>query len=336
MKIRNYFLLTSALVLGFISCNKDDNDSSSSVEARDRTEQYATDLDSIETYLETHFYNYEEFANNPNAKIVFDTIDGVNADKIPLINQVDYKMVFDQNEEENLEYKLYYLKVREGGGSQPTFGDRVTLNYKGNTIYGDVFDSKVTPIPLSLPSTVQGFREVMVEFRSATSVDIDNSGNQNFTDYGIGAMFIPSGLGYYENYITGIPTYSPLIYTIELMSNTKFTDDDGDGIYNILEDLDGNRDLANDDTDEDFIQNFIDSDDDGDGTPTSEEIITEIVTATTQSEIENLPLESNQFLGEIIEVNGGFESILTTLPDENGNGIPNYLDEDEDQSFDNN
>lgn len=351
MKIRNYILLTLVLTIGFISCKKDDDGSSSSVEVLDRTEQYAVELDSIETYLETHFYNYEEFETNPNAKIVFDTIDGVNVDKIPLINQVQYKEVVDINEDEDVVYKLYYLVVREGSGSQPTFGDGVFMNYEGNTIYGDVFDGNATPVWLSLPQTQQGFREVMVEFKSSDNFGVENDGTEFFENYGIGAMFIPSGTAYYEQYASGILPYSPLIFTFELMKNTSFTDSDGDGVLNILEDLMdaegnliGDRYLYDDDTDEDLIPNFLDTDDDGDGTPTSEEIIVEFMPVgdpldtieEVENEIENMTLDSNQFLGKIIEIDGGYKVTLTTLPDENGNGIPNYLDEDEDQSFDNN
>lgn len=297
MKIKNYILLLATLILGFISCKKDDDGGSSSVEVKDRAEQYLVEMDSIETYLETHFYNYEEFVTDPETKIEFDTIAGDNADKIPLIDQISFMMVSDF---EDVEYKLYYLQVREGGDDQmdsPTFGDNVYATYKGNTIYGDVFDSKATPGWLSLPGSVQGFREVMTKFKSSTSSGVDvNTGDEIFENFGIGAMFIPSGLAYYEVYRTGIPSYSPLIFTFELMENTSLTDSDDDGIINILEDIDGDRDLNNDDTDEDLIPDYLDVDDDGDGILTKYEDLDEDGDPTND--------------------------------DTDGDGIPNYLDED--------
>ncbi|MEZ4865472.1 MAG: SdrD B-like domain-containing protein [Caldilineaceae bacterium] len=48
-------------------------------------------------------------------------------------------------------------------------------------------------------------------------------------------------------------------------------DDDHDGIPNLQEDLDGNGDLTNDDTDQDGLPNYLDADDDGDTILTSGE-----------------------------------------------------------------
>ncbi len=50
-------------------------------------------------------------------------------------------------------------------------------------------------------------------------------------------------------------------------------DDDGDGVKNALEDLNGDGDCSNDDTDGDGIPNWRDPDDDGDGVPTAVELV---------------------------------------------------------------
>jgi len=52
---------------------------------------------------------------------------------------------------------------------------------------------------------------------------------------------------------------------------TTLEEDDNDGIPAELEDLNGNGDLTDDDTDGDGIPNYLDSDDDGDNIPTSSE-----------------------------------------------------------------
>ncbi|WP_208021495.1 hypothetical protein [Flavicella sediminum] len=49
------------------------------------------------------------------------------------------------------------------------------------------------------------------------------------------------------------------------------TDDDGDNITTLKEDLDGDGDPTNDDTDNDGIPNYLDADDDGDGVPSINE-----------------------------------------------------------------
>src|SRR5690606_24317759 len=94
----NYILLLLTLSTVFVSCKKDDDGVPPFVE-RDRYEEAAVAKAEIETYLQTHFYNYEEFENPPvgfDYQIVFDVIEGENSDKIPLIDQVETKSVFDR------------------------------------------------------------------------------------------------------------------------------------------------------------------------------------------------------------------------------------------------
>ncbi len=82
---------------------------------------------------------------------------------------------------------------------------------------------------------------------------------------------------------------------------TKLVEDDQDGVLAALEDVDGNGDLTNDDTDEDGLPNYIDADDDGDNVLTKD--------------------ENPDPNGD-----GNFDDALDT----DGDGIPNYLDADDD------
>jgi len=82
-------------------------------------------------------------------------------------------------------------------------------------------------------------------------------------------------------------------YCVEVCN---FADVDNDGASNDLEDLNGNGDLTDDDSDGDGIPNFEDADDDDDGVPTAE---------------------------EDINANGDL-----TDDDEDEDGIPNYLDDE--------
>ncbi|WP_298422764.1 Calx-beta domain-containing protein [uncultured Kordia sp.] len=56
-----------------------------------------------------------------------------------------------------------------------------------------------------------------------------------------------------------------------LSSCTGFVDTDGDGIFDAFEDINGDNDLTNDDTDQDGTPNYLDEDDDGDGINTADE-----------------------------------------------------------------
>jgi hypothetical protein len=56
-----------------------------------------------------------------------------------------------------------------------------------------------------------------------------------------------------------------------LSSCTGFEDTDGDGVFDTFEDVNGDNDLSNDDTDQDGVPNYQDADDDGDGINTADE-----------------------------------------------------------------
>jgi len=84
---------------------------------------------------------------------------------------------------------------------------------------------------------------------------------------------------------------------------TILIEDDNDGILAELEDLNGDGNLDNDDTDGDGLPNYLDDDDDGDNVKTKIEIESAIITTTTE---------------------------LLTVRDTDGDGIKNYLDTNDD------
>lgn len=83
---------------------------------------------------------------------------------------------------------------------------------------------------------------------------------------------------------------------------TVLTEDDNDGIPAALEDINGNGDLTDDDTDGDGIPNYLDEDDDGDNVLTKNE----------------KPDPNN-------------DGNLSDALDTDGDGKPDYLDEDDDE-----
>ncbi|MCX7547674.1 hypothetical protein OS188_06895 [Xanthomarina sp. F1114] len=86
--------------------------------------------------------------------------------------------------------------------------------------------------------------------------------------------------------------------------NTLMEDDD-DGIPAEMEDINGNGNLYDDDTDGDGIPNFLDEDDDGDN----------VLTKTELLDYDDTDDDDNP---------------LTDPKDTDGDGIPNYLDNDDD------
>ena len=264
-----YILLIFSL---FLSCNKDDDDT---IQIREYIEQVVLDEQTIEEYLKSHYYNYEDF-NSPNSfevdiKVRIDTIRDATANKIPLFDQVKIKTVNVTDSDGNdIPHKLYYIIAREGVVSNPSIVDSVYVRYKGMLTDKYVFDERKHPVWLDLANALQGFREGVSELKSGEFRQNSN-GTVQYSSFGVGLFFLPSGLGYFENTSANIPEYSPLIFSVSLITSNP-SDHDNDGILSINEDIDGDGDPFYDDTDGDNLWNMYDSDDDGDGTLTINEL----------------------------------------------------------------
>lgn len=262
--------LFSVLLVSILSSCKKDND----VEpVRDVSVQSQDDNSNITDYLETHFYNYEEFEANPDdysIEMILDTISDDNSGKTPLMNQVQQKdvLVSTSGGDEVL-HTLYYLVIREGIGKRPEVVDSTYLSYEGSLLNGNVFDSRDFPVWLDLAGVVRGFREGIPKLKGGTFT-VAEDGITTFDQYGQGILFFPSGLGYFSQTQGGVPAYSPLIFKLSLFS-VNDADHDNDGVLSYLEDVDNDGNPLNDDTDEDGTKNMYDNDDDGDGILTIDE-----------------------------------------------------------------
>lgn len=332
MKLGKVTLLFLSIFLGFTSCNNDD-DAPTTIPDRDRAEVYAEDLAEIEDFLQSHFYNYEDFdftnpysLANDTFQIVFTPLEE-DPSKTPLIDMVDFKTVTDGG----IDYKLYYLNVREGQGNEIHFCDRASVIYEGSMTDGYVFDSAINPFNLDLISvgtqfgTVKGFQQGIIEFKTSTSFTDNGDGTETYHNHGIGAAFIPSGLGYFSQPLIGVPSYTPLIFKFSLYERT-ILDHDNDNIPSFMEDLDANGDAYDDDTDGDFGANFIDNDDDNDGYFTRDELdYNEYIVDTNMGETEPV-LASNEYEMDRSEDSGVITINTFVIVDSNDDGTPDYLD----------
>jgi hypothetical protein len=341
MKIRNFITLGLLLGLIIFSC-QDDDLADTSIPDRDRAEVYAEDIIEIEEYLSTHFYNYDEFLANSEYSdendafnIVFDTISEVNGteNKLSLLSMLDNDAVAGTSNilrSKEIEdssgqiYTLYYLVVREGLGQSLHSLDRAVVSYRGTVSTGDSFDGSPIPIPFNLTTlgsssgVVSGFREGLIEFKTSTSYIEDVNGEITYDDHGIGAVFIPSGLGYFSQPLTTVDSYTPIFFTFNLIDRND-TDYDLDNIPSHLEDLNNNQDGFDDDTDDDDLNNFFDNDDDGDGVLTRDEDL-EDVDLTVDSDGDGDPTNDKDGDGNPLN------------DDTDLDGIPNYLDTDDTES----
>lgn len=288
-------LMIFIAALGLASCGDDDNGSGPEIVPPRLLGEVAPENDAeIREFLETHFYNYEEFETPPadfDYKIRIDTIAGENADKTPLINQISSDVInvsssqLGLEEEENdIVHTYYYLSAREGEGIQPTIADSTLLRYEGMLLDGTSFDATPSFVWQELPFFLRGYSNGVAKFTSGTpeGLTINSDGTSSYSNSGIGMVIMPSGLAYFlgSGPSGNIPSYSNLIFTVEIGSVIENTDSDNDGIPSILEDVNGNGYLFDDNTDSESersfgfpaFANFQDVDDDDDGILTIDEI----------------------------------------------------------------
>ncbi len=294
---RPYLVLLILATTAFIfnrGCSSDEGGVTTVPEA-DRGEQAIEDDVLLIEYLETHFYNYEEFENPPsgfNYEVVIDTIAGENADRTPLIDQVRVKTVT----EEEVDQRLYYLVAQQGVGENPTFTDSTLVTYRGALLDGEQFDVRTVPLWLDITATVRGFNQGIIELRTSGDFVDNGDGTGSFEDQSAGAVFMPSGLAYFSSPPPGIPLYASLVFTFSVYRAVEI-DHDNDGIPSQMEDLNDNENPFDDDSDRDLVPDFRDANDDNDSRLTMDEI-------------------------EILDDG----TIIFT--DTNGDGTPDYLDPD--------
>ena len=267
MKKKLLFLVPLFLIL--TQCKKDDDDTEYVI--REYSDQVNVDHQLLEDYLRTHTFNYEDFVNQINVDVKIDTLSDFNSSRQSLYELANVKTinVTDSNGE-NVSHNLYYIIAREGINEKPSVADSVYIAYDGLLTDGYVFDKRKFPIWLDLANSLEGFREGVSELKTGNFTENSN-GTISYSSFGVGIFFMPSGIGYFENTSSGIPEYSPLIFSVKLMTYTP-TDHDNDGILSIFEDVDGDGKPFRDDSDGDNLWNMYDVDDDGDGILTINEI----------------------------------------------------------------
>ena len=315
MKFKLYILLITILLLGF-SCGDDDDDVIVEVPEADRTEQQVIDNDSLVSFLQSHYVDESLLTNNPT--ILFNEIE-INQlpEDAELPNPDQNSLLIDMVETLtttyfDVEYEYYILKINQGGSeNSPNFSDKVRGSYEGTLMDDTVFDSSSTPVDFDLTSTIAGWGRVLPEYNNAEDFIVNSDGTVTYNNPGIGIMFLPSGLGYYSAAAGTVPVYSNLIFKFKVFQS-EVNDHDFDNVPSHLEDLNGDYDLTNDDTDDDTFADFIDSDDDNDGTLTIDEDLEPDSDLTVDRDGDGDP----------------------TNDDTDGDGIPNYLDPDDTASRD--
>jgi len=287
----------------FSGCKKDDEELTYTI--RDRKEQYAAEKDSILSFLQSHTYIVDVYGN-----IIIKPLE--YSWQVSLYDQAEVVEMEDP-EVEDLVYEVYYIRVEEGTGDTITTTDNVLLSLKIYNFDLECFleQTELFPVWVNVWMPIAsvrllGLRYVLPRFRVGT-YRANPDGTVTFEGKGIGMAVLPSGLANYElAYMSNdgavLSSYSPVVVTFKTLHIN--TDLDNDNVPNVVEDLNGNGDPTDDNTDKELEEkynlpsypNYVDADDDGDGLPTKDE-----------------------------DTNGNGDP---TDDDDDGDGIPNYLDPD--------
>jgi hypothetical protein len=335
MKIKNLLKLFTIVIVLLVACSPDDPEINV-IPDRDRTEQQVTDNALLQEYLNSHYYNSNELSLITNASVddivISELTEGAQVPPLHtlLATAVELKSILF----ENTNYDYYILKINQGGGAnRPAFTDKVRVTYEGSlTDDGSVFDNSPIPVSLDLvglnefQGTIPGWRYAFTHFNDASSFNINQNGDIIYDDFGLGVMFLPSGLSYFSRAQDGIPAYSNLIFKFSLLQ-TEQNDHDSDGIPSAIEDFNNNSNPFDDDTDGDSSPNYTDTDDDGDGVATINELIPSTETVDTNLGEQEPILNANQFERSRSEVGGIITINIVTIADANNNTIPDYLED---------
>lgn len=295
MKLSLRLLLLLPFIFIMVGCPVDDEPVT--VEARPYAEVYAEDIAEIEDFMDTHFMTVDADFN-----VTYTEITG-STPGTPISSRPDLE--FKTISKGGVDHKLYFIKLNEGVGSNPTVLDSVFSAYKGYKTDLTVFDSASNPVWFQLQQVIQGWQEIFPGFKTGNSVTDPATGVTTYSDFGAGVMFVPSGLGYYNQAVGNIGSYTPLIFNFKLMK-LKYKDHDGDKILS-KDEYGGPTSGTPLDSDGDGKPDYGDFDDDNDGVLTKNEYKDKTVRLTSD------PLTPVS----IPTLNGYY--IYTQLPDCNGN-----------------
>jgi len=280
MKMKMKYLFLLILGIGIFSCSDDDDPKEI---PHDPVAQALIDDAVLIEFLQTHYLTPEK------------QIDTITNGETPLYDIVST----DDVELNDIDYKMYYYVDQQGVGVQSSRNDSVQILYQGFLLDSVKFDENTSYTAnkswFHLPQTIPGFRYGVSYFKEGEKVIYPDE-SFGYENTGSGVFFMPSGLAY-GNIGSGavILPNTPIYYFLDL-GRVVIADFDGDLVSNNDEDIDGDGDVINDDTDEDGVPNYSDVDDDNDGILTRNE-----------------------------DANGDGDP---TNDDTDGDGTPDYLDED--------
>lgn len=266
MKLAYRLLFLIPVLLLVVACPSTDDAPAAEV-IRPYQEVYNEDIAEIDEFMLKNSMTVDA-----NYNVTFNEITTANPGT-PIKNHPN--LLFKNVVKEGVTHKVYYIKLREGSGTNPTKLDSIYSAYKGFKSDRSSFDQSINPTWFGLDEVIQGWTEIFPEFKTGNDV-LNPDGTSTFSNFGAGVIFIPSGLAYYNRNAGSIGAYTPIYFSFKLMK-LRNRDHDGDKILSKDEyGPDLSVEAINTDGDLDANNNpfydYKDFDDDGDGILTKKEI----------------------------------------------------------------
>ena len=126
--MKNIFKILIALVFCSLLTSCDREDEPAVIAIRDFATQYAADLDSINDYIDTHVMT----VNLTNFVVTFTEIP-TSGTQQSIRTQTPYPPKGTPVKEDGIEYKVYFMKIREGdavNGNRTTKVDSTHVSYR--------------------------------------------------------------------------------------------------------------------------------------------------------------------------------------------------------------
>ena len=262
IKIKHFIVVAIASIVVY-ACSSNPNNGFVQF---DHSGQALKDNDTLVKYLANHYYDTSSETILPLAEGKTALIDDVN-------------LTTDDITENEIDYKLYVYKVREGSPDPvkgfPTSIDSILTKYEGSRLLSatsvEVFETQSAAVWFTLDGVVRGWSYGFTHFKGGENAT--GNGPITYLNGGKGYLFIPSGLAYRNSDRGNIPANSSLIFEIDLYDIVEHTDHDNDGVPSSLEieDASVQADPRLVNTDSDQFPNYRDDDDDNDGVLTRDE-----------------------------------------------------------------
>lgn len=126
--------------------------------------------------------------------------DGVTAKQLQKIE--DYISLNKLTVTEKTASGLRYVRVKDSNGVSLRNGQKVTVNYIGEFLSGEVFDKGTFSFLLGAGQVIQGFDEGILKMKVGESA----------------ILILPSDIAYGSQKTQSIPKNSPLVFRIEVLS----------------------------------------------------------------------------------------------------------------------